>query len=54
MGRISLSIYMKGDYEEMWRFGLGKNKANSKPNSYVSMIFVPFRSCFGMCFLKMI
>ena len=32
MGRMSLSIYMKGDYEDLCGFGLRKNKANSKPN----------------------
>ena len=32
MVRMSLSIYMKGDYEDFNAFGLRKNKANSKPN----------------------
>jgi len=30
-GRMGVSIYMKGDYEEKQRFGFEKNKANSKP-----------------------
>ncbi len=32
MGRMSISIYIKGYYEEFRGFGLRKNKANSKPN----------------------
>ena len=32
MGKMSLSIYMKRDYEDFCAFGLRKNKANSKPN----------------------
>jgi len=32
MGRMSLSIYMKGYYEDFYGFGRRKNKANSKPN----------------------
>jgi len=32
MGRKSLSIYMKGDYEEFHALRRQKNKANSKPN----------------------
>jgi len=32
-GRMGVSIYMKGYYEEFYAFGLRKNKANSKPNS---------------------
>ncbi len=31
MGKISLSIYMKGDYEEFHAQRRRKNKANSKP-----------------------
>ena len=31
MGKISLSIYMKGDYEEFHALRRRKNKANSKP-----------------------
>ena len=29
---MSVSIYMKGYYEELFGFGRRKNKANSKPN----------------------
>jgi len=32
MGRMSLSIYMKGNYEEFHALRWRKNKANSKPN----------------------
>ena len=32
MGRMNVSIYMKGDYEEKPQFWAEKNKANSKPN----------------------
>jgi len=32
MGRMSLSIYMKGDYEDFYALRRRKNKANSKPN----------------------
>jgi len=32
MGRKSLSVYMKGYYEDFYAFGRRKNKANSKPN----------------------
>ena len=28
MGRMSISVYMKGYYEEFYGFGLRKNKAN--------------------------
>jgi hypothetical protein len=35
MGRMSVSIYMKGDYEEMAATCAWKNKPNSKPN-YIS------------------
>ena len=28
MSGMNLSVYMKGDYEDLRRFGLGKNKAN--------------------------
>jgi hypothetical protein len=31
MGKISVSIYMKGCYEEFHALGRRKNKANSKP-----------------------
>jgi len=31
MGRMSVSIYMKGDYEEFHALRQRKNKANSKP-----------------------
>jgi len=31
MGRMSLSIYIKGDYEEFYALRRQKNKANSKP-----------------------
>jgi hypothetical protein len=31
-GKMSVSIYMKGDYEDFQAFGRRKNKANSKPN----------------------
>jgi len=31
MGKMSVSIYMKGYYEEFHAFGRRKNKANSKP-----------------------
>jgi hypothetical protein len=29
---MSVSIYMKGDYEDFHALGRQKNKANSKPN----------------------
>jgi hypothetical protein len=29
---MSLSVYMKDDYEDFHAFGRRKNKANSKPN----------------------
>jgi hypothetical protein len=29
--RMSLSIYLKGDYEELYALKAAKNKANSKP-----------------------
>jgi len=32
MGKMSLSVYMKGRYEEFYALGRRKNKANSKPN----------------------
>jgi len=32
MGKMSLSIYMKGHYEIFFDFVRRKNKANSKPN----------------------
>ncbi len=32
MAKISISIYMKGDYEDFCGFGRRKNKPNSKPN----------------------
>jgi len=32
MGEMSVSIYLKGDYEEFNALGRRKNKANSKPN----------------------
>ena len=32
MGKMNLSIYMKGRYEDFCGFGRRKNKANSKPN----------------------
>jgi len=32
MGKMSISISMKGDYEEFYALGRRKNKANSKPN----------------------
>jgi len=32
MGKMDLSIYTKGRYENFCGFGLRKNKANSKPN----------------------
>jgi len=31
MGKMSLSINMKGDYEEFHALTAAKNKANSKP-----------------------
>jgi len=31
MGRMSLSIYMIGDYEDLWAMRRRKNKPNSKP-----------------------
>jgi len=31
MGKMSLSIYMKGYYEDFFSFWLRENKANSKP-----------------------
>ena len=34
-GKMSLSVYTKGDYEEFCGFGRRKNKANSKPNKLV-------------------
>jgi len=35
MGKMSLSVYMKGRYEEFCGLGRRKNKANSKPNKLV-------------------
>jgi len=32
MSKMSLSIYMKGDYEEFQALRRRKNKPNSKPN----------------------
>ena len=32
MGKMGVSIYMKGRYERFCGFGLRENKANSKPN----------------------
>jgi hypothetical protein len=32
VGQISLTSYMKGDYDIIILFGARKNKANSKPN----------------------
>jgi len=32
MGKMSLSIYTKGRYEDFCGFGRQENKANSKPN----------------------
>jgi len=32
MGKMSLSTYMKGDYEDFHALRRRKNKANSKPN----------------------
>jgi len=32
MGKMTLSIYMKGDYEEFHALRRRKNKPNSKPN----------------------
>jgi len=32
MGKMSLSIYMKGDYEEFYALRRRKNKPNTKPN----------------------
>jgi len=31
MGKMNVSIYMKGYYEDFKAFGLRKNKPNSKP-----------------------
>jgi len=31
MGKMSVSIYMKGDYEELHALRRRENKANSKP-----------------------
>jgi hypothetical protein len=31
MDRMSLSIYMKGDYEDLYALKAAKNKPNSKP-----------------------
>jgi len=31
MGKMSISIYMKGYYEDFCNFGRRKNKPNSKP-----------------------
>jgi len=31
MGKMTLSVYMKGDYEEFHALRQRKNKANSKP-----------------------
>jgi len=33
MAKMSLSIYMKGDYDEFYALRRRKNKANSKPIS---------------------
>ena len=35
MGGMSVSIYMKGNYEELHALGRRKNKPNSKPNKLV-------------------
>ena len=40
MGKMSLSIYMKGDYEEFHALKAAKNKANSKPNKAKQSQFV--------------
>jgi len=32
MGKMSLSTYMKGNYEDFHTLKAAKNKANSKPN----------------------
>ncbi len=32
MGKMSVSIYKKGEYEDFHTLGRRKNKANSKPN----------------------
>jgi len=32
MGKMDISVYMKGDYEDIYGFGRRENKANSKPN----------------------
>jgi len=32
MGKMSVSIYMKGDYEDFHALRRQKNKPNSKPN----------------------
>ena len=42
---MSLSIYLKGDYEELCGFGRRKNKANSKPIDYRSVCCVQRTAC---------
>jgi len=32
MGKMDISVYMKGDYEDIYGFVRRENKANSKPN----------------------
>jgi len=39
MGKMSLSVYMKGDYEEFHALRRRKNKANSKPILVSPQIF---------------
>ena len=43
MGKISLSVYTKGYYEEIFDFGRRKNKANSKPISNGTRAFCLWR-----------
>jgi len=40
MAKMSLSIYMKGDYEEFHALRRRKNKANSKPILFSPQIYL--------------
>ena len=43
-GKMGVSIYMKGDYEDFQAFVRRKNKANSKPNKANLLAFSVLRS----------
>jgi len=48
---MSLSIYMKGYYEEFHALGRRKNKANSKPNKLVLSV-VEWTQSISYCVLR--